>query len=185
MSSPTAVPEENSETAIFNIPAALFPTFPGRPVILRTADPGEPRALLGPDGPEGLAFIQVTGLAGDMTSLADWGEGIPLDLCMADPLAELPRLYCCTGLLARHPLRVTVPFRRGVAGATKLALALGFAVRLHGYQPTPGGGRGGPPGAFRVSAQPYCRPAGRVFGDIHEAARDLWADLDAQTVGRG
>ena len=122
---------------VFSIPAALFHAFPGRPAILRTADPAEPRTLLGPGVPEGLAFVQLTGLTGDMTPLEDWGEGLALDLVMADPAAELPLLYRCTGLLARHPVRVTIPFLPGLARAVKLAVSLGFAVRLTGHQPEP------------------------------------------------
>lgn len=137
MSDSTSIPADQPETTAFSIPAALMQRFPGRPVILRTADPAEARALFGPDSLEAVVMLEVTGLAGDMTLLADWGQGLPLDLMMADPVTELPLLYRCTGLLARHPVRVTVPFRRGLAGAVKLALALGFAVRLHGHQPTP------------------------------------------------
>jgi radical SAM protein with 4Fe4S-binding SPASM domain len=56
---------------------------------------------------------------------------------MGDPVVELPLLYRCTGLLARHPVRVTVPFRPGLARTVKLGLSLGFTVRLHGHQPSP------------------------------------------------
>jgi hypothetical protein len=115
----------------------LLASVPDRPIILSIADAAEPRARFGPDTPAGLAFIQLTGLVSDMAPLADWGEGVPLDLIMGDPVAELPWLYRCTGLLVKHPVRVTVPFRPGLARAVKLALSLGFAVRLHGHQPTP------------------------------------------------
>ena len=120
---------------VFNIPAALFHAFPGRPAILRTADPAKLRTLLGPGVPEGVAFVQLTSLTGDMTSLADWGDGLAVDLVMVDPVAELPWLYRCTGLLARHPVRVTIPFLPGLARAVKLAVSLGFAVRLMGHRP--------------------------------------------------
>jgi hypothetical protein len=128
---------ERPETPVMILSGALFSSFPGRPAILSTADPAEPRALFGSETPAGLAFIQLTGLAGDLAPLADWGDGVPLDLLMGDPAAELPLLYRCTGLSERHPVRVTVPFRPGLARAVKLALSLGFAVRLHGHQPTP------------------------------------------------
>lgn len=128
---------EQPQPPVFIIPGALFATFPGRPAILRTADPTEPAALFGPKIPTDLAFIQLTDLAGDMTPIADWGDGVPLDLLMGDPAAEMPLLYRCTGLLVRHPVRVTVPFLPGLARAVKLALSLGFAVRLLGHQPNP------------------------------------------------
>jgi hypothetical protein len=131
------VTPEQPEVPVFIIPGALFATFPSHPAILSTADPAEPRALFGSKWPVGLEFIQLTDLAGDMTPLADWGDGVPLDLLMGDPMAELPLLYRCTGLTVRHPVRVTVPFRPGLARAVKLALSLGFSVRLHGHQPSP------------------------------------------------
>jgi hypothetical protein len=137
MSSPTEVAADQPQTPVFSIPAALFASFVDHPLILRTADPAAPRALLGPEPPEGLVYLQLTDLTGDMAPLADWGEGVPLDLVMADPQAELGLLYRCTGLLARHPVRVTVPLRAGLAPAVKLALSLGFAVRLHGHRPSP------------------------------------------------
>ncbi|MFB1486334.1 MULTISPECIES: hypothetical protein [unclassified Thiocapsa] len=129
--------QEQPVTPVFILPGALFATFPDRPAILRTCDPAEPRALFGSETPENLAFIQLTGLAGDLTPLADWGDGVPLDLLMGDPVVELPLLYRCTGLSVRHPVRVTVPYRPGLARAVKLALSLGFSVRLHGHQPSP------------------------------------------------
>jgi hypothetical protein len=137
MSSPTAVAADQPQTPVFSIPAALFASFSDRPVILRTADPAAPRALLGPEPPAGLVYLQLTDITGDMAPLADWGDGVPLDLVLADPEAELGLLYRCTGLLARHPVRVSVPFRAGLGRAVKLALSLGFAVRLHGHRPTP------------------------------------------------
>ncbi|NEX22474.1 hypothetical protein G3480_19545 [Thiorhodococcus mannitoliphagus] len=137
MSDQIPTPPDRLERTLFSLPAALFQTFPDRPVILRTADPAEPPTLLGPEVPDGLAFIQLMGLTGDMAPLMDWGEGLALDLVMVDPVAELPWLYRCTGLLARHPVRVSIPFRPGLARAVKLALSLGFAVRLNGQQPTP------------------------------------------------
>lgn len=138
MSDSTLSPAGGEATRVVDcIPAALFHAHPARPVILRTPDPAEPPALLGPDVPAGVSYLQITDLGQDITPLADWGEGLPLDLVMADPAVELPLLYRCTVLLPRHPVRVTVPLWPGVANAVKLAVALGFAVRLTGHQPTP------------------------------------------------
>jgi hypothetical protein len=122
---------------VYSIPDTLYPAFPGRPAILRTADPAGLKSRIGPSVPEGIAFVQISPIACDMTPLEDWGEGLPIDLTLADPASELPWLYRCTGLLARHPVRVTVPLRPGMARAAKLALSLGFAVRLTGHRPVP------------------------------------------------
>ncbi|MGA7979480.1 MAG: hypothetical protein WCA32_04540 [Chromatiaceae bacterium] len=125
-----------SEPAV-SIPAALYHVFPRGNLVLRAADPTEPPALLGMDVPERVVLLQLTDLTPTMEPLADWGEGLAIDLVMTDPAAELPFLYRCTGLLARHPVRVTVPLLPGVSRAVKLAVSLGFAVRLSGHQPTP------------------------------------------------
>ncbi len=125
------------DIAVCNIPAALFHAFPGRRVVLRTDDPAEPPAVLGPEVPERVTFVQLTGFPERTDPLVDWGEGLPLDLVMADPAAQFPFLYRYTSLLVRHPVRVTVPMLPGVGRAIKLAVSLGFAVRLDGHQPAP------------------------------------------------
>lgn len=130
-------PGDDPPFVLLNIPIALFHAFAGQPVALRTADPGEVPRLLGPQVPVEVAFLQVTDLTRDLAPLADWGEGLALDLVMADPVAELPLLYRCTALLDRHPVRITIPLLPGLARAVKLAVSLGFAVRLRGHQPTP------------------------------------------------
>ncbi|WP_295461255.1 hypothetical protein, partial [uncultured Thiodictyon sp.] len=84
---------------VLSIPASLFDAFPGQRLILRTADPAEPRRLFGPEVPAAVDFIQVTDLTRDLAPLADWCEGLALDLVMADPAVELPLLYRCTALL--------------------------------------------------------------------------------------
>lgn len=132
----TATPQEDCRV-VFSIPVALFDAFPDQKVILRTADPAEPRAVLGPEVPKRLAFVQLTDLSCGMAPLEEWGEGLPLDLVMRDPAVELPLLYRCTGLLNRHPTRITVPLLPGFGRAVKLALSLRFAVRLAGHQPAP------------------------------------------------
>lgn len=130
-------PGPRTPLATYNIPLGLFDAFPGRPVILRTADAAEPRRRLDTTAPEGITYLQVTALAQDLAPLSDWGEGLAIDLVIADPATELPLLYRCTGLLKRHPVRVTIPLLPGVARAVKLALSLDFAVRLVGHRPDP------------------------------------------------
>jgi len=121
---------------VYNIPAALFRAFPDRPLIVRAAAAAQLRAAFGDAVPDGVAFLQLTALTGDLAPLADWGDGLAVDLVMTDPAIELPLLYRCTPLLARHPVRVTIPWLPGLARAVKLAVSLGFPVRLVGPQPS-------------------------------------------------
>lgn len=134
---PDAIPITDGQTPVCAIPAALRARFRGRPVIPRTTDPAELPARFGPRPPADLLHVQIEGLGTDPAPLTDWGDGVPLELLMRDPLSELPLLYRWAGLLARHSVRVTIPLRPGLARAVKLAMALGFAVRLHGHQPGP------------------------------------------------
>ena len=138
MTHQTAVPPGASpDLRVISLPVALFHPVPGQRVILRTADPAEPRRLLGLEVPGQVAFLQLTDLTQDPAPLADWCEGLAMDLVLADPAAELPLLYRWTGSMVRHPVRVTIPLLPGLARAVKLAASLGFAVRLLGQQRAP------------------------------------------------
>jgi hypothetical protein len=121
----------------YSIPALLLPAFSGRPVILRAADPSELRGVLEVGSPERVAFAQLTDLNADLTPLEGWAEGLALDLVMTDPVAEHPLLYRHARMLACLPRRVSIPWVQGLARATKLAVSLGFGVRLTGHQPVP------------------------------------------------
>lgn len=120
---------------MLNVPAGLAAGFPGRTLVLRTADPAAVPGLLGPEMSERIAFLQVLSAAQDLTPLTDWAPGLPVDLLLLDPVAELPWIYRAVPLFDRHPVRVTVPLVPGLARAVRLALSLGFPVRLAGYQP--------------------------------------------------
>jgi hypothetical protein len=138
VSNHTAIPSvDSAELPVCSIPAALYHAFPRGRLVLRTADPAEPPSVLGSKVPERVVFLQVTDLTPSMDPLVDWGEGLAVDLAMTDPATEMPLLYRCTGLLSGHPVRVTVPLRPGLAAAVKLAVSLGFAVRISADQPTP------------------------------------------------
>ncbi len=138
MSHQTPIPPgDHPEQAVFSITAALFQAFPDRAVILCTADPAATRTLLGPAVPSRVMLLQVTDLTADLGPLVHWGEGLAIDLLMADPAPQLRLLYRCTEVLDRHPVRVTIALLPGAALAVKLLVSLGFSVRLAGHQTTP------------------------------------------------
>ena len=121
--------------AVLSIPAALVESFPEGELILRTADPAAVPGLPGMGISGRIAYLQVTAAGADLSVLADWAEGVPIDLVLHDPTAELPSLYRATPLCDRHPVRVSVPLVPGLARAVRLALSLGLPVRLTGHQP--------------------------------------------------
>jgi hypothetical protein len=168
---------------VYNIPATLFPLFTARPVIVRAADATALRAVLGEQVPAGLAFVQLTTLDSDLAPLADWGEGLPIDLVMTDPVAQLHLLYRCAPLAARHPVRLTVPWLPGLGPAVKLAAALGFAVRLAGARPAPGVIEEARQALDAYLHNPtFAQPVepfhGLLLAFLHDSPVDLWALLE-------
>jgi hypothetical protein len=121
--------------AVLSIPVALVGSCPDGELILRIAEPAAMSVLFESGMPERIAYIQVNGAAPDLAPLADWGEGVPIDLVLRDPAAELPWLYRAMPLLERHPVRVTIPLVAGLARAVRLAVSLGLPARLVGHQP--------------------------------------------------
>ncbi len=168
---------------VYNIPASLFRAFPDRPLIVRAGVAAELRAALGAEVPDGVVFLQLTALTGDMAPLADWGDGLAVDLVMTDPAIDLSFLYGCTPLLARHPVRVTIPWLPGLARAVKLAVSLGFPVRLVGPQPGPAAVEEARQALDLflhnpTVAQPVEPFHGVLGGFLHETPVDLWHLLE-------
>ena len=176
-------PGDHPDQTVFSIPAALFQACPDRRVILRTADPAAARTLLGSAVPSRVLFLQVTDLTADLGPLVHWAEGLAIDLLMADPATQLPLLYRCTGLLDRHPVRVTIALLPGVARAVKLAVSLGFAVRLAGHQAPPevvAEAREALAGYLHnpTVAQPVEPFHSLLLAFLHDTSVDLWSLLE-------
>jgi hypothetical protein len=84
---------------------------------------------------EKLSYIQILDLRSDFRPLMLWEESIPLDVVVKDPEADLPLLYELSPLLAKSPVRVTIPVTPGFSKAVKLATSLSFQVKLEVMQP--------------------------------------------------
>jgi len=124
-----------TDSIIYNIPVELIEGYRGRQIIVRAYDPAKVVQGLSGRGLENLHFVQILTLSADATALATWGEGVPIDLVMYEPEVELARLYNHAKLLDKHPVRISMPVRRGLADAVKVAISLQFAVRLTVGQP--------------------------------------------------
>ena len=127
-----------SDTLIYNIPSALLPAYQGRRLILRTSDPAALIAQWPQAPPAGLVCVQLLDLPIDIADLLPWGEEVPLDIVLDDPITDHPKLYRYSKLIDNHPVRVTLPVVSGFGKAVKLAAALQFAVKLKVGQPDPG-----------------------------------------------
>jgi hypothetical protein len=124
-----------TDSLIYNIPVDLIEGYRGRRIIVRVYDPKKLVEHLSGGGFENLHYVQILTLAADVGVLANWGEGVPIDLVMYEPEAELAKLYNHAKLLDKHPVRISMPIRRGLANAVKVATSLQFAVRLTVGQP--------------------------------------------------
>lgn len=104
-------------------------------VIVRSSDPLEIVETLASEDLKRVSYVQVLSVHAELRPLALWGDAIPLDLVVENAETDLPLLYQCSQLLARHPVRITVPVVSGFSKVVKLAASLNLAVKLDVSQP--------------------------------------------------
>ena len=121
---------------IYNIPVELLDAYRGRNIVIRASDPILLVDSLADEDLTNLQYIQILTLSADVSVLADWNVGLPIDLVMYEPAIEFGKLYNQALLLDKHPVRVTIPVRPGFANAVKVAASLQFAVKINVGQPT-------------------------------------------------
>ena len=121
---------------IYNIPIELMDVYRGRQVVVRVYEPSKLVSLLTNEDLETLRFAQILTLSADMSVLANWGPGVPVDIVMHEPEAEYRKLYHHAKLADDRSVRVSIPVRRGCANAVTVAGSLNFAVKLIVGQPT-------------------------------------------------
>jgi hypothetical protein len=119
----------------YNIPVSLIAGFRERKMIIRADDATDIVENVTDQDLGRIAFIKLLSLKGELGSLINWGQGIPVELVVSDIYRDLPLLYRYTPLLASHPTRVSVPLVAGCDKLVKLAVSLDFAVKLEGGQP--------------------------------------------------
>lgn len=119
----------------YNIPVSLIAGFRERKMIIRADDATDIVESVTDQDFGCISFIKLLSLKGEIDSIINWGQGIPVELVVSDPCRDLPLLYRYTPLLASHPIRVSVPLSAGCGNVVKLAVSLDFAVKLEGGQP--------------------------------------------------
>jgi hypothetical protein len=127
-----------TDQLIYNIPIEMIDRFRGQRIIVRTYDPAKLIENLSETDLEYLQYVEIQTLSTDVSVLANWGEGIPLDIQMCDPEVEFGKLYDYAKLLDKHPLRIAIPVQVGFANAVSIAASLNFAIKLIVSQPGPG-----------------------------------------------
>ena len=121
----------------YNIPAHLFDSYQGRKVIVRSDNPNDLVICLSRANLENVLYAQLTSLKVelDLDPLVSWACALPIDVRVRNPAADYPLLYHLSKLLDKHPVRISIPVKRGFVKAVRLALGLGFSVKLEVGQP--------------------------------------------------
>ena len=119
----------------YNIPAHLFDSYQGRKVIVRSDNPIDLVSYLSQANLENVLYAQLTAIEGDLDPLLTWASALPVDVLVRDPAVEYPLLYNFSKLLDKHPVRSSISVKNGFVKAVRLALALGFSVKLEVGQP--------------------------------------------------
>ena len=113
----------------------MLDSYRDQTVIIRSREPAELAECASEVGPEQLVNVQLLSLNGDPRILIDMPEPVPVDLVLEDIAGEFPLLYQYADLLPNRPARVSILASPGVSRASKLALSLGFEVKLILTQP--------------------------------------------------
>jgi hypothetical protein len=125
------------DSVAYNIPVTMVEAYHGRNMIVRSHDPAQIVEALDRDGVAHVSYVQILSLHAEFQPLMLWGDSVPVDLVLQNPNADLPLLYKCSPLLAKHPVRVSIPVVPGFSKAVNLAVSLNFAVKLEMLQPGP------------------------------------------------
>jgi len=120
---------------VFHVPLAQLAAFREQPLVVRARDPRQLVRMLEEIAPTDLRLVQLLGPPDDMDALRRWRPGLPVDLVVEDPARDPGQLYGLTALHEDHPLRITIPVVAGFDTLTRLAVALGFSVKLAVEQP--------------------------------------------------
>jgi hypothetical protein len=123
------------DSLTYNIPAHLFDSYQGKSVIVRSDKPSELVAFLSGPHLEKIVYVQLGSADVDPDPLMSWAPALPVDVLVRNPALEYPFLYNFSKLLDKHPVRISIPVENGFVKAVRLALALGFAVKLEVGQP--------------------------------------------------
>ena len=82
-----------------------------------------------------MLYAQLASPDVDPDPLMTWASALPIDVLVQNPAVEYPLLYNFSKLLDKHPVRISIPVKNGFVKAVRLALALGFSVKLEVGQP--------------------------------------------------
>lgn len=118
------------DTITYNIPVSMIGAHREGNIIVRSEQPSDIVEGIAMKDLDAVSYVQVLSVRAELLPLINWEPDLPVDLVVRSPEEDLPFLYQCSPLLARHPVRITVPVMPGFAKVVKLAVSLNFAVSL-------------------------------------------------------
>lgn len=119
----------------YNVPLALVDSYPDRPLIVRATDPAAVVQYLSPQHLSRLVALQLLDISADLQDLEEWHSGLPIEVVLGDPEAEVMKLYRLCRLQGSHPVRVVIPIVPGFSKAVRVASFLQLPVKLESAQP--------------------------------------------------
>jgi hypothetical protein len=119
----------------YNVPLALIGSYPDRPLIVRATDPAAVVEQVSPQHLGRMVALQLLDISADLQELEEWHPGLPIEVALADPEAEVMKLYRLCRLQRSHPVRVVIPLVPGFSKAVRVASFLQLPVKLEGAQP--------------------------------------------------
>src|SRR5687767_8352737 len=121
----------------YNVPLGFVDSYPDRPLIVRATDPVAVVRTLTPQHVGQLVALQLLDITADLEALEGWNPGLPVEVVLADPEAEIMKLYRLCRLQRSRPVRLVVPIVPGFSKAVRVASFLHLPVKLEGSQPDP------------------------------------------------
>lgn len=121
--------------AYYNIPVSLLNSCQGEKVVIRSRDAGELSRHLSRMDLDKVVNLQLLSLRHDPAEVSRLPEHLGVNLVIEEVNSEFPLLYRYVDLVNSRPMLVTVPAEPGCANAVKVAVSIGFPVRLQIGQP--------------------------------------------------
>lgn len=121
----------------YDVPAPLFDAFAdrGARLLVRAVSGATMVRHLHDKLLDSVVSVRVPSTGCDPDVFPAWRSPIPLDVVLVDPAAEFPMQYRLSELLARRPVRVSIPVQPGFSKAIRLAAALHLPIKLELSQP--------------------------------------------------
>ncbi len=120
---------------IYNVPLTLVDSLKTKEIIVRSPTPTDLLHYLSEIQSDNLIGIQLLSVEKDNSILSEIELSIPIELNIDDPSSEYSKLYNYVELSRRVDFKVSIKVKPDFEKAVKVALSLGYQVKLEVGQP--------------------------------------------------